>query len=351
MAGAGDIAEIKALLQARIDDLCRTLAPEGHRSGGYWICRSAEHDTKTGGMFIWLTGGAIGAWKDAVTGAKGDVIGLIQYRCGLDSVGDALKWARQWLNFEDVPPARRREIAADQAQRAAQAAQREADEIHKLRKRAFAHWLNCNSDLSGTPAAAYLAGRGIDLAALPRPASALRFSAAEKHAESGRTWPAMVALIEAPGGEKLAIHRTFLAPDGAGKAPVAPQRKIWPRGWAGGVIKIARGATGVSATQAAARGLVDNLILCEGVEDGLSLALACPDYRVWAVGTLGNLAAVALPECCAEVTVLADNDWGKREAEAAFDRAIKALAAQGRPVRVARSHVGKDANDALIGKG
>ena len=54
----------------------------------------------------------------------------------------------------------------------------------------------------------------------------LRFHAGLKH-PSGGIWPAMVALVtRGADGRRSAIHRTFLARDGAGKAPVDPPKMM-----------------------------------------------------------------------------------------------------------------------------
>ena len=80
----------------------------------------------------------------------------------------------------------------------------------------------------------YLAARGIDL---PLP-DALRFHAGLKH-PSGDIWPAMVALVtNGVDATPLAIHRTFLARDGSGKAPVDPQ-KMMLGPCRGGVVRLA----------------------------------------------------------------------------------------------------------------
>ena len=49
-----------------------------------------------------------------------------------------------------------------------------------------------------------------------------------RHHESGRTLPVMIAGMSGPDGKIMAVHRTFLRPDGSGKADVTPQKKIWP---------------------------------------------------------------------------------------------------------------------------
>jgi putative DNA primase/helicase len=72
----------------------------------------------------------------------------------------------------------------------------------------------------GTPVETYLASRSIDLS----PPDALRFHTGLKH-PSGGIWPAMVALVtKGADGTPLAIHRTFLARDGGGKAPSIRRR-------------------------------------------------------------------------------------------------------------------------------
>ncbi|MFA7504247.1 MAG: toprim domain-containing protein [Burkholderiaceae bacterium] len=350
MAPGSDITEIKSLLQARILDLIAVLQIEGYRAGRSWMGKNPTRaDNKAGSFLVYISGARTGGWIDMATGDKGDVLQLIQYVLRLAKIGDAIRWAKDWLNYRDVPAPERAKVAAELAAKRVAAEQQEAEDLDKKRNRAFSVWLKCEAELRGTPAARYLSARGIRYSVLPRPPRAVRFSPSQKYTETGEHFPAIVALITGNGGERLAIHRTFLAPDGSGKAPVQHARKVWPSGWAGGTIKLARGETGLSPAEAAKHGLWDKLILCEGIEDGLSLAMACPEYRIWAAISLYNLANVRLPDCCGEVIVAADNDWGKRGAEKQLQRAIEALGRQGRKVLVARSHVGKDANDALRG--
>lgn len=60
----------------------------------------------------------------------------------------------------------------------------------------------------------YLAGRGIDLARLPRLPGSLRCHPGLWHAKSGRYWPAMVAAIGGVGSQGKLVHaatqRTWL---------------------------------------------------------------------------------------------------------------------------------------------
>lgn len=347
----GDLAEIKLMLQAQIVALCKHLLPPpgGHRAGNYWMAKNpTRHDKHAGSFWVSIAGGAAGAWRDEATGDKGDVIKLIQYIHGSD-LKEALKWARGWLGLGDMPEPKRRELVLQAQGRAEAEERRAAQALLDDQRRAKGAWLHCKPSLLGTVAETYLAGRGIRLADLPRQPGALRFSPNQKHGESGQRWPAIVAAMIGANNGFVAIHRTFLAPDGSGKAPIEPQRKIWPRyKGTGACIHLWRGETGVSHIEAAKQGLWDTLVITEGLEDGLSVVVACPEYRVWVAGTLGNIAEIRLPECCGEVIVCADNDWGKPEAKAALDRGLAALLRQGRrQVKLAHSPVGKDVNDAL----
>jgi hypothetical protein len=350
----GDLDEVKTLLQAQILPLCKHLLPDGHRSGNYWMARNpTRNDRAAGSFWIVISGRAAGAWKDQATDDKGDVLKLIQYIHRTD-FKEALAWARGWLGLADMPPAlKRQQLVQARARHEAQE-KRDAQQLLDDRRKAKGVWLHCkHKNLLGTVAETYLASRGIRLRDLPRQPGALRFSAEQWHPESRRSWPAIVAAMTGANGDIVAIHRTFLAPDGSGKAPIDPPRKIWPRfKGTGAAIHLWRGETGLSVVDAARQGLWDALTIGEGIEDGLSVAVACPQYRVWAAGTLGNMAELTLPECAGEVIVCAHNDWGKPEAQAALNRALTALARQGRPgqrtIKVARSPIGKDVNDALM---
>jgi hypothetical protein len=351
----GDRDEVKALLKLRIAELCKHLLPDGYRSGRYWMARNpTRHDRHAGSFWVVLSGTAAGAWKDSAGGDrdKGDVIGLIAY-IHRTEFKEALGWARGWLGLADMPAAlKRQQLLQAQARRETEE-KRDAQKLLDERRKAKGVWLYCkHKTLLGTVAETYLTGRHIPLRVLPRQPGALRFSPEQWHPESRKAWPAIVAAMTGAGGDIVAIHRTFLALDGSGKAPIDPQRKIWPRfKGTGAAIHLWRGETGISHIDAHKQGLWDTLVITEGFEDGLSVAVACPEYRVWCAGTLGNIAELTLPECAGEVIVCADNDWGKPEAAQALERALTALARQGRPgqriVKTARSLVGKDVNDAL----
>jgi hypothetical protein len=159
----------------------------------------------------------------------------------------------------------------------------------------------------------------------------LRFHAALKH-HAGSFWPAMVALVSrGPDDIPLAIHRTFLARDGSGKAPVESQ-KMMLGPCRGGVVRL--GAPG------------DVLMVGEGIETCLA-AMQAAGNPAWAALSTSGLRALNLPDTIREVIVLADGD-DPGEA-AACDCALR-WQREGRRVRIARPPQGQDFNDMLLGR-
>ncbi len=178
---------------------------------------------------------------------------------------------------------------------------------------------------AGSSAEAYLHSRGIDLAV---PAS-VRFHPRLKH-PSGGGWPGMVALVtRGPDGQVLAIHRTFLTPDGGGKAPVSPQ-KMMLGPCRGGAVRLAIPS--------------GKLMVGEGIETCLSVMQAT-GLPAWAALSAPGLRALDLPLEVTEITVLADGD---EVGEAAAQYAAKRWRTEGRQVRIAHPGLGSDFNDLLL---
>jgi hypothetical protein len=175
-----------------------------------------------------------------------------------------------------------------------------------------------------TPVAIYLRSRGLDLPALP----ALRFHAGLKH-PSGGMWPAMVALVtHGATGSPIATHRTFLARDGGGKAPVHPA-KMMLGPCRGGVVRL--GEPG------------DVLMVGEGIETCLA-ATQASGRPAWAALSTSGLRSLDLPPNIGEVTVLADGD---NPGETAAQDCARRWTSEGRRVRIARPPQGMDFNDLL----
>jgi putative DNA primase/helicase len=126
------------------------------------------------------------------------------------------------------------------------------------------------------------------------------------HRPSGSTWPAMVALVTRDHA-MLGVHRTWLARDGSGKAPVPdPKMALGPVG--GGAVRLAPAA--------------EKVMVAEGIETGLSVMQATGTPTWAALGTSG-LRALQLPPEVREVTICADRDpdgEGKRAADEAAQK-------------------------------
>lgn len=181
--------------------------------------------------------------------------------------------------------------------------------------------------IRGTLAEHYLRARGIT-AALPL---SLRFAPLLWHAPTRRELPAMVARVDNLRGEIVAVHRTYLLPDGAGridKMMLGPVR--------GGAVRLGRPARSVAIT--------------EGIETALSVVSAMPGRSVWAALSTSGLRTVELPvmPLASIVSIYADCDTPG--IEAARD-AAQHFARQGRSVRIAMPPGPGDFNDCLKGVG
>jgi hypothetical protein len=178
----------------------------------------------------------------------------------------------------------------------------------------------------GTLVETYLISRSLHL----RPPPTLRFDAGLKHPLGG-VWPTMVALVTRGADDTpLAIHRTFLARDGAGKAPVNPE-KMMLGPCRGGAVRLSPPG--------------DVLMVGEGIETCLAAMLATGN-STWAALSTSGLRTLELPDAVREVIVLADGD---DPGEAAAQECAWRWAREGRRVRIARPPQGMDFNDLLVG--
>jgi hypothetical protein len=178
----------------------------------------------------------------------------------------------------------------------------------------------------GTPVETYLQWRGIHLP----PTAALRFHFNLKH-PSGGYWPVMVALVtNGADGTPIAIHRTYLARDGLGKAAVDSQ-KMMLGPCRGGAVRLA-----VSGNV---------LMIGEGIETCLA-AMQATGNPAWAALSTSGLRILDLPKDVRDVIVLADGD---EAGEAAAQDCGWRWKREGRRVRIARPPRGMDFNDLLLG--
>jgi putative DNA primase/helicase len=200
-------------------------------------------------------------------------------------------------------------------------------------------WQACQPIEPGTPAAAYLERRGCTV-----PPGDLRWHANLEDKVSGYRGPALVALVtNVETVEPINLHRTWLAPDGTGKAPIAKPRRLLKDHRARGVVRLWPDED-----------VTLGLVLGEGLETCLAAARAGLT-PVWSVLSAGNLAAFPVLPGLEGLTVLVDHDkpnpkTGKRAGHDAARELIARYAAAGfdpdRDIRVILPPTeGQDVND------
>lgn len=160
--------------------------------------------------------------------------------------------------------------------------------------------------IEGTAAETYLRGRGITCD-LPR---TLRFHGDCWHGPTARRYPAMVAAVQGLG--LPAVHRTYLRPDGSGKADIEPAKAMLGA-TAGGAVRLAEGHS--------------RLVVAEGIESALSLLCGLLDgpATVWAALSTSGIRGLRLPPQPGRLTIAPDGDTAGREAANALAERAHAL--------------------------
>lgn len=209
-------------------------------------------------------------------------------------------------------------------------AQREADakaDAQRKAEQAKRLWQEAQP-VAGTIAEAYLRGRGISCD-LPQ---VLRFHPACWHGPTAQRYPALVAAVQ--GVRLPAVHRTYLRPDGMGKAAIDPD-KMMLGATAGGAVRLTE-----------AQG---PLVVAEGIETALSLAcgLLWTPATIWAALSTSNMRGLHLPPKPLRLTIAPDGDPAGRAA--AHDLAERAHAL-GWKVSLLPAPDRRDWNDILTGK-
>jgi hypothetical protein len=360
-----DWSDLRAKLQdalptvlGRLNLRCDKSGQPLGRDGIMYPRNPTRSDRHPGSFVVWTEGNAKGAWKDYATAGpdQGDVFDLIAYVGGLRSKMDAYWWAVDCLglprqghtnNVRTLTDAEQERARRERDRQAAEAKQIEDDEAKSAAL--FTLWLSLKP-IAGTPAETYLRhARGIELERLARSPDALRW--ADRVEYDNQTtgevieWRNVMVSAMTRGKKVVALHRTYLKPDGSGKADL-DKAKLMIGPVRGSAIRLARGPSGLSPTEAAKQGKRGPLAIGEGIETCLTLACARPDYRVWAAGSLSLMGLFDWPECASAVVLLGENDW-KPEARRAFERVEQhwRKQAKGRPLVVVNATRGSDLND------
>lgn len=177
--------------------------------------------------------------------------------------------------------------------------------------------------IKGTPAAAYLFGRGITMKLPP----SLRY--ARLRYPDGQLLPALVAAVISPARTLAGVQRIFVTPDG--KKAKVPNSKLSLGRISGNSIRLGPAAA--------------ELIVCEGLEDALSIQQALGKVA-WAAAGASMLSSMQFPPEVSSIVIARDNDnAGERESE----KAATAFADRGLRVRImAPAHPHKDWNEQLM---
>ncbi|HWK44906.1 MAG TPA: toprim domain-containing protein [Stellaceae bacterium] len=349
------IDRIVSMLAARAPDLAAELLPGGARRQAEWVCGDLRGGPGRS-LSVHLAGPKSGVWKDFAADTGGDALDLVAHVLFGRDKGRALRWARGWLGLDGTDPTalRRTRAAVERHDTSDAAAEAEAAKLRGAAQRIYLS----GAPIAGTPVDRYLDGRGLAARRFPFPLRSLRYHPELWHAESKRRWPAMVAGMVGPDGSFRAVHRTYLEIQTDGrvtKAPLDPPKLVLGqfrgaaiRLWRGIVVDPETGEIGQAPRLSAVKAPVE-IDVTEGIEDGLSVALAVPAARVVAAGTLGNIGNLRLANVGAW-NVWAQNDAPDSPAARALVRSLARLRETGAVVYEVRPPEGvKDANDVLRG--
>ncbi len=294
-----DASELARRLARDAEAVCRHYLSKGRRQGRYWTVGDVRN-TPGRSMFVRLSGpefgpGAAGHWTDAASAEHGDLLDVIRESCGLVEFRDVAEEARRFLSLPRAePPYEPRSPVPTGSPEAA--------------RRLWA----MSKPIAGTLAEAYLHARGIeDL----KGCEALRFHPRcwyrggddDPRDQSRDAWPALISAVTALDGTITGVHRTWLDPASACKAPVSTPRR----------------AMGLLLGNAVRFGCaVDVMIAGEGLETILSLRRAMPSVPAAAALSANHLAALELPAGLRRLYLARDDDpAGHRAVETLADRA------------------------------
>ena len=352
-----DASDIARMLRDRTEEVVSYCLPNAVRHGGFLMVGSLNGEPGQS-LKIYLTGPKRGGWADYATSKSdtrgtGDMLDLVRFTMYGGEIVPAIKWAKGFLGLDSMDPA-----AFERQKRRAEAAalkrKRElARDEEKRRAYAEGHWTGASRLTPSSPPVLYLANRGIDFKLLGKLPGAIRFQRNMFHPELSEMkgervlLPAMLTKFNGFSRGHAATHVTFLHFE-AGKGwvklpPVLVETADAETGEVTGkyrqFTKKIYGPLFKSAHIALWKGEHDcplkdippgTPVYCsEGIEDGFSFAMANPQARVIAAGTLGNIEPLLLPPQAGDFIILAQNDT-KVQPKKSLEKVITAQQAQAR---------------------
>jgi phage/plasmid primase-like uncharacterized protein len=286
----GSASELARRLGEHAEAVCREYLSNGRRSGNHWIVGDVRN-TRGRSMHVRLKSnakGPAGKWVDEQSGEHGDLLDAIRESCGLVEFRDVADEARRFLAMP------RPQVQDSDAQGQPAAARGSPEAAHRL----FA----MSRPIAGTLAERYLAGRGILLAARER---ALRFHPGCYYRDlvtaKTLTLPALIAAVTSLDGRITGLQRTWLAPDGNGKAQIADPRRSLGHLLGNAIWLGLNPGTPIPVIAAG-----------EGLETMASLRTVMPALPVAAATSANHLAGLTFPPGCRRLYIAADADAAGR---------------------------------------
>ena len=281
-----DASELATRLGQEAEAVCRHYLSSGHRAGRYWLVGDVQN-TPGRSMFVRLIGpesgkGAAGKWTDMATKEHGDLLDVIREALGLADFKDVAEEARRFLALPHPEPESTRMPTGSTSS--------SAPGSPEASRRLFA----MAQPICGTLAETYLRGRAITSLS---GTAALRFHPRcyyrpDDHSPTDIR-PALVAAVTDLSGQQTGAHRTWLAPDGSGKAPVETPRR----------------AMGDLLGHAVRFGTADEVLAAgEGIETVLSPRQVLPRMPMLAALSAAHLAAILFPLSLRRLYVVRDRD-------------------------------------------
>lgn len=278
-----DASDLASRLGRQAEAVCKRYLGAGRRQGNCWQVGDVRN-TPGRSMFVRLRDtakGPAGKWTDAATGEHGDLLDVIRDSLGLIDFADVAEEARQFLSLPppDPEPRPKQHGRTPAPSGSAEAASRLAAMCQPI---------------GGTLVEAYLRGRGITAL---HGCGNLRFHPRcyyrpDEHSPT-ETWPAMIGIVTDLSDRITGAHRTWLAPDGSGKAPIDIQRK----------------AMGDLLGHAVRFGLPGEVLAAgEGIESVLSAREVMPGMPAAAALSAAHLAAMQFHDALRRLYVVRDND-------------------------------------------
>ncbi|MEN0117828.1 MAG: toprim domain-containing protein [Agrobacterium cavarae] len=287
MLAASDLAD---RLAKDAEAVCRHYLSAGRRAGNYWLVGDVGNNMGRS-LYVHLAGPRAGRWTDAATGQFGDLLDLMRETCGLVDLRDVADEARQFLSLPRQEPGSTRRTDAQNTGAVDRPASERARRLFRM-----------TQPLADTLADSYLRGRGI-LRASSHPALRFHPSCYYRDLVTGRTssYPALIAAVTDCAGAITGVHRTWLDPDGAGKAKVNDPRRALG-GLLGNGVRFCFPVNAPVPVMAAG----------EGLETMLSLSHVMPRMPMVAALTANHLAAFRFPPGCRRIYIAADADAAGR---------------------------------------